>query len=69
VLGLWLRVESATGAWAVSLATGSTVRLPDEEPVSVPLPDPVPDVGYLPIDDAILRQAITTAAVLVGVSR
>jgi hypothetical protein len=64
VLGLWLRVETPESAWAISLATGATVRLPDEEVVDVPLPDPPPEVGYLPLEDEVLRTVLVTAIVL-----
>ena len=66
VVGRWLRVESGAEAWAISLATGATVRLVDEQEVAVALPDPLPEVGYLPIDDEILRRVIATAGVLAG---
>jgi hypothetical protein len=63
VLGLWLRIEGAGGAWAISLATGATVKLPDEEEVDVAVPGSV-DVGYVPFDDEVLRKVLSTAEVL-----
>jgi hypothetical protein len=66
VLGGWLRIESATGAWAISLATASAMRLPDEEVATVGLPASLPDVGYLPIDDDILRSVFATVFALTG---
>jgi hypothetical protein len=66
VLGLWLRVEGTAGAYAISLASAAVVRLPDEEDVDVELPEPLPDVGYLPFDDPVLREVLATAAVLLG---
>ena len=62
--GIWLRVERGPAAWAISLASGATIRLADEEPVEVALPDPLPDVGYVPFEDEMLRAVLATAAIL-----
>jgi hypothetical protein len=64
VLGGWLRVEVASGTWLISLATAAAMRTLDEVPVPVDLPDPLPEMGYLPVDDDILRRVFATVAVL-----
>ena len=67
VVGLWLRVQSGGEAWAISIGGGPTLRLPRGSLVSVPLEEPLPDIGYLPVDeDETLRRIVATAAKLLG---
>ena len=48
------------------MAFGAVLRLPDEEPLEVALPDPLPDVGYVPFDDELLRKVLATSQVLLS---
>jgi hypothetical protein len=66
VLGLWLRVERAGRVWAISLANGTTLRLPDEEEVKVAIDAEAGDVGYLPFEDEILLLVLRTAQALLA---
>lgn len=60
VIGLWLRVERDGRAWAISLATGMTLRLPVEEEVEVTVDDDVA-IGYVPFEDEMMVRVLRTA--------
>ena len=68
VVGVWLRVGKGRGAWTISLADGTTLRLPEEDEVEIPLEDESGSDApalYLPVaDDPVLERVLATAAKL-----